>query len=190
MIDRPRKAAKGEGRPNSLPCYKRYLSFHRYSYSQSSTRQLLLQCTQAAVLFTQRSDIACPYLVLTEFLIQGTHLQQICAGCLVVLTFSHGNQSFGVLPVQFDCLTWTRLLGGPGNLEGDIAISVISIATIVDVSVAVLLSDSLQQLQSFVNFIFVQGNLDQECSVPALLQVSNHLRSKSFPATSPPGEIA
>src|SRR5713226_6164008 len=83
----------------------------------------------------------------------------------------------------------SRLFGSSGDLEGDVAESVIPIALIIGVAVDVLLRHALQQLQGVVDVAFIQGNLDQERSVLSLLQEREQLRSKSLPAIKPPREI-
>src|SRR3989440_7450916 len=168
---------------------KRWL-YNRHSHSQSSVRQLFLQCTQVAVLLTQCCNITRPCLTLAKLLVQSTHLCQVLAGFLVFLTTSLGDQSFGKLSIQLDCLTRSRFFGGPGDLKGDIAVPVITIAISVGVAVDILLRDPFQQLQGFVDFAFIQGDLDQERGVAGLLQESEQLQSKGLPATKLPGEIA
>ena len=93
--------------------------------SQSSVRQLFLQCTQVAVLLTQCCNITRPCLTLAKLLVQGTHLCEERAGPLVVLAASLGDQAFSTLPIQLDGLARTRLFGGLGDLEGDVAEAVI-----------------------------------------------------------------
>src|SRR5437763_15495154 len=103
--------------------------------SQSSVRQLFLQCTQVAILLTQCCNITRPCITLAKLLVQGAHLCEVLAGCLVVLAISQRDQSFWILSIQLDCLTRSRLFGGPGYLKGDIAVPVITIAFRVSIAI-------------------------------------------------------
>src|SRR5258708_1273655 len=85
---------------------------------------------------------------------------------------------------------WSGLFGGPGDLEGDVAVSVIAGAITVGVAVTILLCSPLKSLQGLVNVTFVQGDLDQERGVPGLLQEREQLTPQAFPAIKPPREIA
>src|SRR5260221_303442 len=129
--------------------------------SQAGVRQFLFQCTQIAVLLTQGCHVARPRLTLAELLIQGTHLYQIGAGELVALTVAHRNQSFGKLPVELDRCMRSGLFGGPGDLEGDIAVSIIAVAITVGVAVPILLCSPLKSLQGLVDVAFVLGGKDR-----------------------------
>ncbi len=64
-------------------------------HSQSGVRQFFFQCTQVTVLLTQRRHVAHPSLMLTELLVERTHVCEVLTSLLVVLTAPHGNQSFG-----------------------------------------------------------------------------------------------
>src|SRR5205085_12027296 len=82
------------------------------------------------------------------------------------------------------------LFNGSGDFEGNILISVITIALIVVIAVDILLCHPLEQLQCFVDFAFVQCDLDQERGVLGLLKESEQLRTQGFPATKLPCKIA
>src|SRR6266567_2048070 len=82
------------------------------------------------------------------------------------------------------------LFGGPGDLEGDVAISVIAVAITVGIAVTILLCSPLKSLQGLVNVAFVQGDLDQERGVPGLLQEREQLTPQALPAIKPLREIA
>jgi hypothetical protein len=94
--------------------------------SQPLGSSFFLQGTQVAVLLTQCRHVARPCLALAKLLVQDAHLCEVLAGFLVVLTASLGNQAFGMLPVELSCLTRSRPFGCPGELEGDVAVSVIA----------------------------------------------------------------
>ncbi|HYU71928.1 MAG TPA: hypothetical protein VEL31_04525, partial [Ktedonobacteraceae bacterium] len=97
-------------------------------FSQVSICHFFLQRTQVAVLLAQACQVARPRVMLAELLVQDTHLCQECAGLLVVLATSLGDQSFRPLPIQLYGLARARLFGGPGDLKGDVAESVVPIA--------------------------------------------------------------
>ena len=74
--------------------------------------------------------------------------------------------------------------------EGDVAKSVISIAIIGGVAVAILLRHSLKLLQGVIDVTFAQGDLDQARGNPGLLQEREQHRSQGLPAIKLPGKIA
>src|SRR2546421_527449 len=88
---------------------------------------------------TSCCNITRPCITLAKLLVQGAHLCEVLAGCLVVLAVSQRDQSFCILSIQLDCLTRSRLFGGPGDLKGDIAVPVITIAFRVGVAIDILL---------------------------------------------------
>src|SRR5258706_417640 len=82
------------------------------------------------------------------------------------------------------------LFGGPGDLEGNVTVSIIAVAINVGVAVTILLCSSLKPLQGLVDVAFVQGDLDQERGVPGLLQEREQLTPQAIPAIKPLREIA
>src|SRR2546428_5927841 len=136
--------------------------------SQASIRQFLFQRTQVAVLLAQGCHVARPGLTLAKLLVQGTHLCEERAGLLVVLAAPLGDESFSTLPIQLYSLLWACLFGGSGDLEGDVAESVITIAIVISVAVAILLLHPFQQVQSAIDVSFIQSDLNQERGVPGV----------------------
>src|SRR6266849_6728301 len=150
------------------------------SSSQTSVRQLLFQRTQVAVLLAQGCHVARPGVFLAKLLVQDTHLCEERAGLL-------GDQAFSTLPIQLDGLARTRLFGGLGDLEGDVAESIIPIAIVVGVAVAILLRHPFQQVQSAVDIPFIQGDLNQARGMPAfssLRKARSSTRCVSWTASS------
>src|SRR2546423_9179682 len=82
------------------------------------------------------------------------------------------------------------LFGGPGDLEGNVAVSEIAVAINVGVAVTILLSSPLKSLQGKVDVAFIQCDLDQERGVPGLLEEREQLTPQALPAIKPLREIA
>src|SRR5450755_21077 len=100
--------------------------------------------------------------MLTELLVERTHICEVLTSLLVVLAASHGNQPFSKLPIQFDGFTRPCLFGNPGNLKGNGTRSIISVAVYVGIPVHILLHGVLQPLQSLINVAFIQRDLNEE----------------------------
>src|SRR5947209_7789042 len=81
------------------------------------------------------------------------------------------------------------LFGGPGDLESDVAVSVIAVAINVGVAVCILLCSFLESLQGQVDVAFVQCDLDQKGGVPGASQEREQLTPQALPAIKPLREI-
>ncbi len=99
----------------------RLVSYHIIAYarhSQPRVRQFFFQRAQVTVLLTQRGNVTHPSLMLTELLVERTHVYEVLTSLLVVLTAPHGDQSFSILLIYFRWLHEVVSLRRPWQPQG------------------------------------------------------------------------